>query len=81
MHVAKWGIRIIASTDVLLIFAGDGTVRKNPGIWRHWNQNGALALHPLQLSIALRGARVTRVGGYSEYNCFYLHNVSCLCCV
>lgn len=41
-------------------------MRKNPGIWRHWNQNGALALHPLQLSIALRGARVTNVGGYCE---------------
>jgi 16S rRNA C967 or C1407 C5-methylase (RsmB/RsmF family) len=48
--------------------SGDGTVRKNPGIWRHWNQNGALALHPLQLSIALRGARVTNVGGYLVYS-------------
>ncbi|KAL3780293.1 hypothetical protein HJC23_001334 [Cyclotella cryptica] len=48
--------------------SGDGTVRKNPGIWRHWNQNGALALHPLQLSIALRGARVTRLNGYMVYS-------------
>ena len=42
-------------------------MRKNPGIWKHWNQNGALALHPLQLSIALRGARVAKVGGYCEF--------------
>lgn len=48
--------------------SGDGTVRKNPGIWKQWNQNGALALHPLQLSIALRGARVARVGGYMVYS-------------
>lgn len=48
--------------------SGDGTVRKNPGIWRHWNQLGSLALHPLQLSIALRGARLTRVGGYMVYS-------------
>ena len=48
--------------------SGDGTVRKNPGIWKQWNQNGALALHPLQLSIALRGARVACVGGYIVYS-------------
>jgi 16S rRNA C967 or C1407 C5-methylase (RsmB/RsmF family) len=48
--------------------SGDGTVRKNPGIWRHWNQLGSLALHPLQLSIALRGARLTKVGGYMVYS-------------
>ncbi len=48
--------------------SGDGTVRKNPGIWKHWNQLGSLALHPLQLSIALRGARLTHVGGYIVYS-------------
>ena len=48
--------------------SGDGTVRKNPGIWKNWNQLGSLALHPLQLSIALRGARLTHVGGYMVYS-------------
>ena len=48
--------------------SGDGTVRKNPGIWKRWNQLGSLALHPLQLSIALRGARLTKVGGYMVYS-------------
>ncbi|KAL9187811.1 hypothetical protein ACHAXT_006189 [Thalassiosira profunda] len=48
--------------------SGDGTVRKNPGIWKHWNQLGSLSLHPLQLSIALRGARLTNVGGYLVYS-------------
>lgn len=48
--------------------SGDGTIRKNPGIWRHWNQLGSLALHPLQLSIALRGARLAKVGGYVVYS-------------
>jgi hypothetical protein len=42
--------------------SGDGTVRKNPGIWKQWNQLGALALHPLQLGIALNGLRLTKVG-------------------
>ena len=48
--------------------SGDGTVRKNPGIWKRWSQMGSLALHPLQLSIALRGARLTKVGGYMVYS-------------
>ena len=48
--------------------SGDGTVRKNPGVWKHWNQLGSLSLHPLQLSIALRGARLTHVGGYMVYS-------------
>jgi len=48
--------------------SGDGTVRKNPGIWRQWNHLGSLGLHPLQLSIALRGARLTHVGGYLVYS-------------
>ncbi|KAL7550343.1 hypothetical protein ACHAWF_013585, partial [Thalassiosira exigua] len=48
--------------------SGDGTIRKNPGIWLRWNHLGSLALHPLQLSIALRGARLTRVGGYMAYS-------------
>lgn len=48
--------------------SGDGTMRKNPGIWKYWNQLGSLALHPLQLSIALRGARLTHVGGYLVYS-------------
>ncbi len=48
--------------------SGDGTARKNMGIWRHWNQGGSLALHPLQLSIVLNGARLTKVGGYVCYS-------------
>jgi len=48
--------------------SGDGTARKNPGVWRHWGPLGALGLHPLQLSIALNGARLTKVGGYMCYS-------------
>ena len=48
--------------------SGDGTLRKNPGIWKRWNQIGALGLHPLQLSIALTGARLTKVGGCMCYS-------------
>ena len=48
--------------------SGDGTSRKNPGVWKKWNALNAYGLHSLQLSIALKGARLTRVGGYMCYS-------------
>lgn len=47
---------------------GDGTARKNPGIWKSWTALNGYALHPLQLAIALRGAQATKVGGYMCYS-------------
>ena len=47
---------------------GDGTARKNPGIWKNWTALNGYALHPLQLAIALRGAQATKVGGYLCYS-------------
>eukprot|EP00934_Nitzschia_sp_Nitz4_P001853 Nitzschia sp. Nitz4//scaffold40_size135432//106302//108761//NITZ4_003262-RA/size135432-processed-gene-0.154-mRNA-1//1//CDS//3329551273//1853//frame0 len=48
--------------------SGDGTSRKNPGIWKRWNQLNSMGLHNVQLSIALKGARLTRVGGHMVYS-------------
>lgn len=48
--------------------SGDGTVRKNPGVWKSWSTLGAIALHTLQLNIALRGAALCKVGGYMVYS-------------
>eukprot|EP00339_Tiarina_fusa_P000842 CAMPEP_0117026604 /NCGR_PEP_ID=MMETSP0472-20121206/19540_1 /TAXON_ID=693140 ORGANISM="Tiarina fusus, Strain LIS" /NCGR_SAMPLE_ID=MMETSP0472 /ASSEMBLY_ACC=CAM_ASM_000603 /LENGTH=899 /DNA_ID=CAMNT_0004733651 /DNA_START=122 /DNA_END=2821 /DNA_ORIENTATION=+ len=48
--------------------SGDGTSRKNPGVWKNWNQLNAYGLHNLQLAIALKGARMTKVGGYLCYS-------------
>ena len=45
-----------------------GTARKNPGIWKRWGNVNALGLHNLQLSIALKGARLTKVGGFMCYS-------------
>jgi 16S rRNA methyltransferase RsmB/F len=41
--------------------SGDGTLRKQPNIWKSWSANSGLTLHPLQLSIACRGAALTKV--------------------
>lgn len=48
--------------------SGDGTSRKNIGIWKNWNQLGALALHSLQLDIAWKGVALLKVGGYMCYS-------------
>ena len=48
--------------------SGDGTARKNAGIWKHWNSLNGYSLHPMQLAIALRGAQSTKVGGYLCYS-------------
>lgn len=42
--------------------SGDGTLRKSPDIWRRWNLMGGNSLHPIQLKIALHGARLLQVG-------------------
>lgn len=47
---------------------GDGTARKNPGIWKRWLATNGHGLHPLQVLIALNGARLTKVGGYLCYS-------------
>jgi 16S rRNA C967 or C1407 C5-methylase (RsmB/RsmF family) len=48
--------------------SGDGTSRKNPGIWKQFTPLNGYALHPLQLQIALKGAQSTKVGGYLCYS-------------
>jgi 16S rRNA C967 or C1407 C5-methylase (RsmB/RsmF family) len=48
--------------------SGDGTLRKNPIIWRQWNARNGMALHPVQLDISKRGASLLRVGGYMCYS-------------
>lgn len=48
--------------------SGDGTMRKNPMIWRNWNLNSATSLHKLQIQIAMRGVYLLKVGGLMCYS-------------
>lgn len=48
--------------------SGDGTMRKSPDIWRRWSVQGGNSLHPLQLRIAVHGARLMQVGGRMVYS-------------
>jgi 16S rRNA C967 or C1407 C5-methylase (RsmB/RsmF family) len=55
--------------------SGDGTVRKAPDIWQKWSVGGGAGLHPLQLRIAQRAARLLAVGGQMVYSTCSLNPV------
>lgn len=48
--------------------SGDGTLRKNHGLWSHWVPHYGLSLHSTQLQIAMRGISLLRVGGRIAYS-------------
>ena len=48
--------------------SGDGTLRKQPDIWRKWTPASGNGLHSLQLRIALRGCELLSVGGRMVYS-------------
>jgi multisite-specific tRNA:(cytosine-C5)-methyltransferase len=48
--------------------AGDGTLRKNAGIWAKWTPQDGAGLHALQLRILLRALRLLRPGGRLVYS-------------
>ena len=48
--------------------SGDGTMRKSPELWRRWAARIGSELHPTQLAIACRAARLVRTGGRLVYS-------------
>ena len=48
--------------------SGDGTLRKQNSIWGSWSTASGISLHPLQLSIAMRGVALLEVGGLLVYS-------------
>lgn len=48
--------------------SGDGTLRKNQALWKEWHIGQGLTLHPTQLSLALRGAALLKIGGVMVYS-------------
>lgn len=47
---------------------GDGTMRKNPDIWKKWHMGHALNLHGTQFRIVKRGAELLDIGGRLVYS-------------
>ena len=48
--------------------SGDGTLRKNPLIWKRWVAASGNMLHSLQLEIACKAVRLLEVGGRLVYS-------------
>jgi len=48
--------------------SSDGTLRKSVHLWREWNPKTSLELHSDQLAVALRAARLLKVGGRMVYS-------------
>lgn len=48
--------------------SSDGTLRKSPHLWREWSPKLSLELHCDQLSVALRAARLLKIGGRMVYS-------------
>ncbi|KAI0251918.1 S-adenosyl-L-methionine-dependent methyltransferase [Lactifluus subvellereus] len=55
--------------------SGDGTIRKNVGIWKKWNPMDGNGLHGLQLRILQRAMRMLRQGGRIVYSTCSLNPV------
>jgi multisite-specific tRNA:(cytosine-C5)-methyltransferase len=48
--------------------SGDGTCRKNPGVWKDWVPGNGLGLHITQVRILVRGLQNLKVGGKLVYS-------------
>ncbi|KAI8906840.1 S-adenosyl-L-methionine-dependent methyltransferase [Gorgonomyces haynaldii] len=48
--------------------SGDGTIRKNPNIYKSWNPSDGNGLHKLQLQILDRAVQLLKVGGRVVYS-------------
>mmetsp|Transcript_5588 Transcript_5588/g.19967 ORF Transcript_5588/g.19967 Transcript_5588/m.19967 type:complete len:875 (-) Transcript_5588:96-2720(-) len=59
-----WFDRVLADVPC----SGDGTIRKTPNMWTDWRPGHGIFLHPLQVSIALRGATQLKIGGRMVYS-------------
>lgn len=54
---------------------GDGTIRKNKGIWKSWTPLQSISLHRLQISILTRGIELLKTGGRIVYSTCSLNPV------
>ncbi|RMY79583.1 hypothetical protein D0864_09046 [Hortaea werneckii] len=48
--------------------SGDGTTRKNPGIWKDWSPQNGLGLYITQVRILVRSLQMLKVGGKVVYS-------------
>mmetsp|Transcript_22357 Transcript_22357/g.41897 ORF Transcript_22357/g.41897 Transcript_22357/m.41897 type:complete len:436 (+) Transcript_22357:83-1390(+) len=70
-HNAKTVPRFTAGFDRIVCdvpCSGDGTLRKNRGLWNHWIPHYGLQLHSTQVQIAMRGLSLLKQEGLMVYS-------------
>ncbi|CAG8923966.1 unnamed protein product [Penicillium salamii] len=55
--------------------SGDGTARKNVGVWKEWTPGNALGLYSIQSRILVRALQMLKVGGRVVYSTCSLNPV------
>jgi multisite-specific tRNA:(cytosine-C5)-methyltransferase len=55
--------------------SGDGTARKNSGVWKDWTPGNALGLYSIQSRILVRALQMLKVGGRVVYSTCSLNPV------
>lgn len=48
--------------------SGDGTLRKNPELWKSWHIGNSLTLHDIQVQIASRAAALLKINAIMVYS-------------
>lgn len=62
-------------TYILYLVSGDGTVRKNPTVWKDWNPGTGNGRHFIQFNLAERGVELLKVGGVMAYSSWLLSSL------
>nr|POE62998.1 multisite-specific trna:(cytosine-c(5))-methyltransferase [Quercus suber] len=67
---AKTGSKVLKFDRILadVPCSGDGTCRKNPGIWKDWSPQNGLGLFMVQTRILTRSLQMLKVGGRVVYS-------------
>nr|POE68851.1 multisite-specific trna:(cytosine-c(5))-methyltransferase trm4a [Quercus suber] len=67
---AKTGSKVLKFDRILadVPCSGDGTCRKNPGIWKDWSPQNSLGLFVVQTRILTRSLQMLKVGGRVVYS-------------
>jgi 16S rRNA C967 or C1407 C5-methylase (RsmB/RsmF family) len=53
----------------LFVFkSGDGTIRKNPTVWKDWTPGSGNSRHFVQFNLVERGVELLKVGGIIAYS-------------
>lgn len=53
---------------ICFLYSGDGTIRKNPTVWKDWSPGSGNSRHFVQFNLVERGVELLKVGGIIAYS-------------